>query len=53
MTKPPGSNLYWHADNNHRPCEITNIVETSFAIEADTSTTQSQSGPTKGNSSRK
>jgi hypothetical protein len=53
MTKPPGSNLYWHADNNHRPCEITNIVEASFAIEADTSTAQSQGDPTKGNSPRK
>ncbi len=52
MTKPPGSNLYWHADNNHRPCEITNIVEASFAIDANPSATQSQSGPTKGNSPR-
>lgn len=40
MTKLPGSNLYWHADNNHRPCEITNIVETSFAGEVDVSATQ-------------
>ncbi|HEX7733941.1 MAG TPA: hypothetical protein VF458_03735 [Ktedonobacteraceae bacterium] len=27
MRKPAGSTLYWHADNNHPRCDITNIVE--------------------------
>ena len=26
MRKPVGSTLYWHADNNHPRCNITNIV---------------------------
>ena len=25
MYKPAGSSLYWHADNNHPRCSITNI----------------------------
>jgi hypothetical protein len=28
MYKPENSLFYWHADNNHLPCEITNIVIT-------------------------
>ena len=32
MYKPGGSNLYWHADNDHPSCEITNIVEASLSI---------------------
>ena len=27
MIKPTGSALYWHADNNHPRCDITNIVD--------------------------
>ncbi len=27
MVKPAGSTLYWHADNNHPRCDITNIVD--------------------------
>ncbi|QBD81911.1 hypothetical protein EPA93_40425 [Ktedonosporobacter rubrisoli] len=27
MYRPVGSAFYWHADNNHPPCEITNIAE--------------------------
>ena len=34
MQKPPGSSLYWHADNNHPRCDITNIVEESLAMQA-------------------
>ncbi|HEY0757222.1 MAG TPA: hypothetical protein VGD98_24925 [Ktedonobacteraceae bacterium] len=30
MHKPSGSTLYWHVDNNHSRCDITNIVETSL-----------------------
>ena len=53
MTKLPGSKLYWHADNNHRPCEITNIVDASFAIETGASATAPQTGTEKGNASQK
>ncbi len=34
MQKPPGSTLYWHADNNHPRCDITNIVEASFTMQS-------------------
>ena len=27
MQKPAGSALYWHADNNHPRCDITNLVD--------------------------
>jgi len=27
MLKPAGSSLYWHADNNHPRCDITNLVD--------------------------
>ncbi len=33
MRKPPGSSLYWHSDNNHPRCDITNIVEASFVAQ--------------------
>ena len=33
MLKPPGSSLYWHADNNHPRCDITNIVEESLVMQ--------------------
>lgn len=36
MRKPAGSTLYWHADNNHPRCDITNIVETVLEIRPDT-----------------
>ena len=26
MYKPENSLFYWHADNNHPPCDITNVV---------------------------
>jgi ssDNA-binding Zn-finger/Zn-ribbon topoisomerase 1 len=32
MRKPTGSNLYWHADNNHPRCDITNIHERVLEI---------------------
>ena len=34
MQKPLGSTLYWHADNNHPRCDITNIVDTSVVVQA-------------------
>lgn len=27
MQKLAGSNFYWHADNNHPACEITNLAD--------------------------
>jgi len=33
MRKPSGSTLYWHADNNHPRCDITNIVETALEVQ--------------------
>lgn len=32
MQKPAGSTLYWHADNNHPRCDITNLVDTPPAV---------------------
>lgn len=53
MAKPSGSNMYWHADNNHPRCDITNIADAAFAIEADTSAAEPQSGTTQGDDSKK
>jgi ssDNA-binding Zn-finger/Zn-ribbon topoisomerase 1 len=50
MAKPSGSNLYWHADNNHPRCEITNIADASFAVETNV---EPQSNTSKGNDSQK
>lgn len=33
MRKPAGSTLYWHADNNHPRCDITNIVDTVLEVQ--------------------
>jgi hypothetical protein len=33
MVKPAGSSFYWHADNNHPRCDITNIVDPPMAIQ--------------------
>ncbi len=30
MVRPAGSTLYWHADNDHPRCDITNLVEEAF-----------------------
>ena len=29
MYKPAGSSFYWHADNNHPRCDITNLADVS------------------------
>jgi len=29
MLKPAGSSFYWHAENNHPACNITNIADTA------------------------
>lgn len=33
MYKPAGSSFYWHADNNHPRCDITNVADVSPALE--------------------
>jgi hypothetical protein len=32
MLKPAGSTLYWHADNNHPRCDITNLVDAPAVV---------------------
>ena len=32
MLKPAGSLLYWHADNNHPRCEITNLIDAPVVL---------------------
>lgn len=32
MVKPSGSTLYWHADNNHPRCDITNLVDALMVV---------------------
>jgi hypothetical protein len=29
MKKPANSSFFWHAENNHPRCDITNIVDTA------------------------
>jgi len=33
MIKPAGSLYYWHADYNHPPCDITNIVDPPLIVQ--------------------
>lgn len=47
MAKPSGSSLYWHADNNHPRCDITNIADASFALEAEATNVEPESGTAK------
>lgn len=32
MKKPVNSLFFWHADNNHPRCDITNIVDTASLV---------------------
>ncbi len=48
MRKPAGSNLYWHADNNHPRCDITNIVATGLEIQSIETPEPPPEPPTKG-----
>ncbi len=52
MAKPAGSNLYWHTDNKHPRCDITNIAESSFASEAEAANIEPQSGTPEGKDSK-
>ena len=53
MVKPPGSSLYWHADNNHPRCDITNIVETSLTVQAPDMPPDQPSTPTPKGKNKK
>ncbi len=50
MRKPAGSSLYWHADNNHPRCDITNLIETSLAMQT---SDEPPIEPPKGNRRKK
>jgi hypothetical protein len=45
MYKPSGSTLYWHADNNHPPCSITNLAEVALSTHTADAETPKQSLP--------
>lgn len=47
MRKPAGSTLYWHADNNHPRCDITNIVEAALEVRNPESTGSPTEPPKK------
>ncbi len=47
MRKPTGSSLYWHADNNHPRCDITNLVDAPLATQAADELSGEPSEPTK------
>jgi ssDNA-binding Zn-finger/Zn-ribbon topoisomerase 1 len=54
MLKPAGSTLYWHANNNHPRCDITNIVDTSETAQAKVgSEPPIESEPPKGSRRKK
>ena len=53
MAKPAGSQLYWHADNNHPRCDITNIVDPSLAVQSTDAPPLSQSELPKGKQPKK
>lgn len=54
MLKPAGSTLYWHADNNHPRCDITNIVDTPETAQAKVSSEPPvDPEPPKGNRRKK
>jgi hypothetical protein len=51
MLKPAGSTLYWHADNNHPRCDITNLVDAP-AVAVPAADEQSEEPP-RGRTRRK
>jgi len=50
MQKPAGSTLYWHADNNHPRCDITNLVDAPVVLPTDD---EQPDEPTKGRHRKK
>lgn len=52
MRKPAGSTLYWHADNNHPRCDITNIVDTVLEVQQVAEPSEPPPEPPKGKRGR-
>lgn len=56
MKKPANSLFFWHAENNHPHCDITNIVDTTpllvqtQAVSNDVSAVPSPAEPPRGRS---
>jgi ssDNA-binding Zn-finger/Zn-ribbon topoisomerase 1 len=53
MKKLPGSSLYWHADNNHPRCDITNIVDTPMTVQTSDEPLEQPDQPPKGKNRKK
>jgi len=53
MKKLTGSSLYWHADNNHPRCDITNIVDTSITVQNSSEPQEQSDQPPKEKNRRK
>ena len=53
MKKLPGSSLYWHADNNHPRCDITNIVDTSITVQTSDEPRELSDQPPRGKNRKK
>jgi hypothetical protein len=53
MKKLSGSSLYWHADNNHPRCDITNIVDTSITVQTSDEPREQSDQPPKGKNRKK
>ena len=51
--KLSGSSLYWHADNNHPRCDITNIVDTSNIVQTSDEPREQSDQPPKGKNRKK
>jgi len=49
MYKPAGSSFYWHAENNHPPCNITNIAETAISEKVSPTTQEVKSRKGRSN----
>jgi hypothetical protein len=45
MAKPAGSPYYWHADYNHPPCEITNVIDPPLAVQTVEEITEQETPP--------
>ena len=53
MAKPAGSSLYWHADNNHPRCDITNVVDPPLAVQTTDESPLPSSEPPRGKHQKK
>jgi hypothetical protein len=49
MYKPAGSTFYWHAENNHPPCDITNIADMASSEKVVPATQETKSPKSRSN----